>query len=249
LSAIVDPIDCGRTDALWVIDRCKLSVVKDETVGETRRIYVCPNDLIVIVQAECLSERCPGEIESPEFSLGDQKTVVLPGGIDVETGDRTIVVDAGGLGAACGCWDGDHKEHSAVLVKNVRMIDACGIGVIAGSLLKVIQAEKLVERCAGEIDGRESAVDIQEAVVDSGGIDVEPVGIAPVVDSNHLRLHGIGEILQSETVPEREDETYVGCGAMIAGNHFLIVDTEQLSEHIVREINCLETKTFAFFSS
>src|SRR5258707_15825127 len=28
-----------------------------------------------------------------------------------------------------------------------------------------------------EIHGRESAVDIQEAVVDSGGIDIEPIGI------------------------------------------------------------------------
>src|SRR6266481_6749187 len=85
LSTVVDPIDCGRADALGVIDRRIFSVLKDETVGETRRIYVLPNDLIVIVQAECLRERCPREIESPEFSLGDQKTVVLPGAIDVET--------------------------------------------------------------------------------------------------------------------------------------------------------------------
>src|SRR6266478_8772190 len=56
LPTVVDPIDCGRADALGIIDRRKLSLVKDETVGETRRIYVLPNDLIVIVQAECLRE-------------------------------------------------------------------------------------------------------------------------------------------------------------------------------------------------
>src|SRR5260370_323779 len=57
LSTVVDLIDCGRPDAIGIIDGRKLSVVKDETVGETRRIYVRPNDLIVIVQAECLRER------------------------------------------------------------------------------------------------------------------------------------------------------------------------------------------------
>src|SRR6266404_389999 len=209
LSTVVDPIDCGRADALGIIDRRKVSIVKDETVGETRRIYVLPNDLIVIVQAECLRERCPREIESPEFSLGDQKTVVLPGAIDVEAGDRPFVVDAGGLCTTDGRRDGDHREHAALAVKNVRVIDVRGIRVVAGSLLKVIQAEKLVELCAGEIHGRESAVDIQEAVVDSGGIDIEPVGIALVVDSDHLRLCGIGKILQTEIVPRREDETCV----------------------------------------
>src|SRR6266478_2596089 len=49
LSTVVDPIDCGRADALRIIDRRILSVFKDETVGETRRIRVCPNDLIMIV--------------------------------------------------------------------------------------------------------------------------------------------------------------------------------------------------------
>src|SRR5260370_28300400 len=38
LPTIVDPIDCGRADALGIIDRRKVSVVKDETVGETRSI-------------------------------------------------------------------------------------------------------------------------------------------------------------------------------------------------------------------
>jgi len=57
LSAVVDPIDCGRADAIGIIDRRKLSVVKDETVGEPGRINVCPNDLITIVQAERLRER------------------------------------------------------------------------------------------------------------------------------------------------------------------------------------------------
>src|SRR5258708_12290142 len=112
--------------------------------------------------------------------------MVFPGAIDVETGDRPIVVDAGGLSAACGCWDGDHSEHATLAVENVGMIDVRGIRVITGSLLKVIQAEKLVERCAGEIDGRESAVNIQEAVFDSGAIDLKPVRLPPLVDPNHL---------------------------------------------------------------
>src|SRR5260370_6811270 len=69
LSTVVDPIDCGRPDAIGIIDRRKLSVVKDETVGETRRIYVRPNDPLVIVQAESLPQRCPRQIDSPKLSL------------------------------------------------------------------------------------------------------------------------------------------------------------------------------------
>ncbi len=80
-------------------------------------------------------------------------------------------------------------------MKNVRVIDACCISVITDSLVKVIQAEKLVERCTWEIHSRKSAVDIQEAVGSPGGIDIEAVGIAPVVDSDDLRLGGCGEIL------------------------------------------------------
>ncbi len=33
LSTVVDAIDCGPVDALGIIDRRKVSVVKDETVG------------------------------------------------------------------------------------------------------------------------------------------------------------------------------------------------------------------------
>src|SRR5713226_3151524 len=39
LSTVVDPIDCGRADALGIIDRRILSFLKDETVGEARRIH------------------------------------------------------------------------------------------------------------------------------------------------------------------------------------------------------------------
>jgi hypothetical protein len=118
-----------------------------------------------------------------ELTLRDQKTVVFFGAVDVETSNRSLVIDAGGLGAAHCRWDGDHREHSTFVVKNVRVIDACCISVITDSLVKVIQAEKLVERCAGEIHSRKSAVDIQEAAGSPGGIDIEAVGIAPVVDS------------------------------------------------------------------
>ncbi len=57
LSTVVDAIDCGRADALGIIDRRKVSVLKDEAVGETRPINVSANDLIVIVQPKCLRER------------------------------------------------------------------------------------------------------------------------------------------------------------------------------------------------
>jgi hypothetical protein len=56
-STIVDPIDCGRADAVGIIDRRKISVAKDETVGKARRIHVSPNDLVGIVQVECLRQR------------------------------------------------------------------------------------------------------------------------------------------------------------------------------------------------
>src|SRR5258708_2343103 len=106
-----------------------------------------------------------------------------------------MFVDARALGPAHSRWDGDHQKHSAVVVENVRVIDARSVRVIAGSLLKIVQAEKLVKSCAWEIHGRESAVDVQEAMVGSGVIDVEAVGIAPIVDPDDLRLGGIGKIL------------------------------------------------------
>ncbi len=57
LSTVVDPVDGGRANALGVIDRREVSVLEDEAVGKARRIYVSPNDLVVIVQSECLRER------------------------------------------------------------------------------------------------------------------------------------------------------------------------------------------------
>src|SRR5258708_35384210 len=113
-----------------------------------------------------------------------------------------MFVDARALGPATSGWDGHHQKPSAVVVENVRVIDAGSVRIIAGSLLKIVQAEKLVKSCAWEIHGRESAVDVQEAIVGSGVIDVEAVGIAPIVDSDDLRLRRIGKILQIKAVGE-----------------------------------------------
>jgi hypothetical protein len=125
--------------------------------------------------------------------------------------------------------------------------DARGIHEIARGLVKIIQAEKLVEGGTVEIYGREIAVDVQEAVSGSSHIDKEPVGKAPVVDSNHLRLHGIGKILWSESVWEGKDEALVNVSAMIAGDHFKIVDAQQLGERVAREKDGLEGKAFFRF--
>jgi hypothetical protein len=120
------------------------------------------------------------------------------------------------------------------------VIDVRGIGEIARGLVKIIQAEKLVEGGTWEIYGRESAVDIQEAVSGSSHIGIEPVGKASVIDSNHLRLRGIGKILRSEIVWEGEDEPLVDVSAMITGDHFKIVDAEQLGERVAWEKDRLE---------
>ena len=69
----------------------------------------------------------------------------------------------------------------------------------------------------------------------SCGIDIEPVGKAPVVDSNHLCLRGIGKILRSKIVWEGEDEPLVDVGAMITGDHLKIVDAERLGERVAWE--------------
>src|SRR5260370_25932611 len=105
-----------------------------------------------------------------------------------------------------------------------------------------VQAEKLVEGGAWEIYGREAAVDVQKAVSGSRCIDVKPIGVALVVNSNDLRLGGCGEILRSEIVWEGEDEPLVECGTMITGDHFKIVDAEQLGERIAWEDDRLEGK-------
>ena len=62
------------------------------------------------------------------------------------------------------------------------------------------------------------------------------------VYSNHLRLRGIGKILSTEIVWQGQDEPLVDCGAMVAGDHFRIVDAEQLGERVARETDCSEVK-------
>src|SRR5260370_5350571 len=247
LSTVVDAVDCGRADPVRIIDRLEESIVEDESVSESCSVRIRSNHVDLIVQAECLGEGGPREIESEERPLGDQKAVVLAGVIDVKTRDRPTVVDASGLGAAGGWRDRDHQEHSPVIVENVGMIDPCGIGVIARSLVKIIQAEKLVEGGTWEIYGCESAVDVQEAVSGSSGIDIEPVGVALVVNANDLRLGGSGEVLRSEIVWEGEDEPLVDCGTVITGDHFKIVDAEQLGERVAWEDDGTEEKAVFLF--
>src|SRR5260370_2643080 len=201
LSTVVDAVDCGRADPVRIIDRLEESIVEDESVSESCSVRIRSNHVVLIVQAECLGEGGPREIESEERPLGDQKAVVLAGVIDVKTRDRPTVVDASDLGPAPGWRDPEHHKNSPVIVENVGMIDPCGIGVIARSLVKIIQAEELVEGGTWEIYGCESAVDVQEAVSGSSHIDIEPICIegkckrratAPVVDHCHLRSYGIG---------------------------------------------------------
>ncbi len=81
----------------------------------------------------------------------------------------------------------------------------------------------------------------------SSGIDIEPVGKAPVVDSNHLCLRGIGKILRSEIEREGENETLVDVCAMITGDHLKIVDAEQLGERVAWKNDCLEAKAVFLF--
>ena len=158
LSAIVDAVDCCGADALRIIDRLEVSIVEDESVSESLSVHICSNHVVLIVQAECLGRGGPREIESEERPFGEQKTVVDPSAVDEKTRDRLIIVDAGGLGAARGLRDSDPQKHSPVIVENIGRIDACGSWrnrVIARSLVKVIQAEKLVEGERWEIHGRE----------------------------------------------------------------------------------------------
>src|SRR5258708_6322669 len=83
----------------------------------------------------------------------------------------------------------------------------------------------------------------------ASGIVIERVGEAPVVNSNHLRLRGIGEILRSESVWEGKDETLVDVSAVITGDHIKIVDAEQLGERVAREKDGLEGKSRFLFLS
>src|SRR5260370_2240582 len=247
LSTVVDAVDCGGADPFRIIDRLEESIVEDESVSKSCSVHIRSNHVVLTVQAECLGEGGSREVESCELPLGEQKTVVLTGTINVKTRDRPTVVDASRLGPACGCRDGDHQKHSAITVENVGVIDVRGIREIARSLVKIIKAEKLVEGGTWEIYGRESAVDVQEAVSGSSHIDIEPVGKAPVVDSDHLCLRGIGKILQSEIVGEGEDESLVDVSSMITGDHFKIVDADQLGERVAWENDCPEAKAAFLF--
>src|SRR5712664_3138406 len=85
LSTVVDAVDCGRADAFRIIDRLEESIVEDESVSEPRSVRIRSNHVVLIVQAECLGQGGPREIKSEERPFSEQKTVGLPGAIDVET--------------------------------------------------------------------------------------------------------------------------------------------------------------------
>src|SRR5260370_12837106 len=137
-STVVDAVDYGGADPLRIIDRLEVSIIEDESVGESGSVYIRSNHVVLIVNAECLGEGGRPEIESGELPIVEQKTVVDPSAVDVKARDRSLAIDACGLGGARGCRDRDHQKHSPVIVENVGVIDACGIGEIAGSLVMVI---------------------------------------------------------------------------------------------------------------
>src|SRR5260370_40188733 len=84
-SAVVDAVDHRGADPLRIIDRLEVTIVEDESVSESLSVHIRSNYVVLIVQAECLGGGSSREIESEERPFGDQKTVVLPGAIDVET--------------------------------------------------------------------------------------------------------------------------------------------------------------------
>src|SRR5260370_14000910 len=111
LSTVVDAVDCGGADPFRIIDRLEESIVEDGSVSKSCSAHIRSNHVVLIVQAQCLGEGGSREVESCGRPLGEQKTVVLTGAIDVKTRDRPTVVDAKRLGPACGSPYGDHPRH------------------------------------------------------------------------------------------------------------------------------------------
>src|SRR5260370_2650649 len=85
LTTIVDAVDCGGADPLWIIDRLEVSVIEDESVGAVGSVYIDSNHLALIVQAQCLGEGGPRKVESCELPAAVEKTVVDPSAVDIET--------------------------------------------------------------------------------------------------------------------------------------------------------------------
>jgi len=74
-----------------------------------------------------------------------------------------------------------------------------GISIVTCGFALSVDTQKLRHRGGvGITDGRESATDIGEAVVDPGAVDVESDGFAGVADADDLSLHCPRKVLGSE---------------------------------------------------
>ncbi len=159
-------------------------------------------------------------------------------GIDEEAAGDARVVDASGLRSAHCAGDGDHVEDSAYFVIGIRdvrgsVIDT--VAVVAGRLVVVVLAQQLVEGSgdlgAGIVDGGEAAIaGAEEAVSDSGVVNVETIGGQEVVDADDLGHHGVGEVFIVEAVGQHQRESLVLIEVVIAGNYIVVVDAQQLGK-------------------
>src|SRR5260370_22241034 len=69
-STVVDAVDCGGADPLRIVDRLQVSIVEDESVGESCSVYIRSNHVFLVVQTEFLGQDCLRAIEMCELSVG-----------------------------------------------------------------------------------------------------------------------------------------------------------------------------------
>src|SRR5258707_13123659 len=63
-STVVDAVDYGGGDPLRIIDRLDVSIIEDESVGESGSVYIRSNHVVLSVNAEWLREGGSRGVES-----------------------------------------------------------------------------------------------------------------------------------------------------------------------------------------
>jgi hypothetical protein len=179
------PLDEGCANSVRIVDGREVALAVHEPVRLPRGVGIGTHHLATVVNAERLRKRGAWEVERQQGAVAQQTAVVNLGLVDVEPADLAFIVDSGCLSGGRS-RNGEHREHCAILGVDVGVVVAGGVGVVARSLVPVVQPQKLVEGGPGKINRPEFIVDLEETVSDAGLVDVEAVGAAVVVDPDSL---------------------------------------------------------------
>jgi len=244
--AIVDAIDQGRADTVGLIDRLKLSRgdVIDEPVHFVCGVRIRSDDFAMVVQAKSLCQSTRRNVDHDQrFSCRDHVPMVYAGAVHIEPGNVAIVVDARRLSAESGSRD---RGKSGAL-HGVGVLGAVLILRVACGLSLVVQTQKLVEARIWSIDGGKGTPNVKKSVGNAGAINVKAGRVPFRVDSNDLRLNGVGKVLSRKCHCRNECKSLVRMlsvrsTSMIPSDLAGVINPQELGKRISSSIDRCERK-------